>query len=116
MDESRALSGEEESSMLDLVNAAFQYLTESKYPVKCTEARKRAIRKKAAMLIVRDGVMFFKKKKKGKVSKCEVIQDRILDCPILPRRYLSLDTFRPAANKSTFSVLATWIQHLVIWE
>ena len=83
MDDSRALSSEEEASVLDLVKAAFQYITESKYLVRCTEARKRAIRKKAAMFIVRDGVMFFKKKKKGKVSKCEVIQDRILDCAIL---------------------------------
>ena len=64
MDESSALSVEEESSVLNLVDAAFQYITELKYPVKCTEARKRAIRKKAGMFIVRDGVMFFKNRRK----------------------------------------------------
>ena len=66
MDESSALSVEEESSVLNLVDAAFQYITELKYPVKCTETRKRAIRKKAGMFIVRDGVMFFKKKEERK--------------------------------------------------
>ena len=65
MDDSRALSSEE-TSILHLVDAAFQYITESKYLVKCTEAMKRAIRKKAAMFIVRDGVMFSKKRKKGR--------------------------------------------------
>ena len=60
---------EESNSEVDLVDAAFQYITESRYPRECTEARKRAIRKKASMFVVRDGVMFFKKKKKkGKVS------------------------------------------------
>ena len=58
----------EESFELDLADATFHYITESKYPGKCTKTKKRAIRKKAAMLVVRDGVMFFKKKKKGRVS------------------------------------------------
>ena len=33
MDDSRALSSEEETSVLDLVDAGFQYITELKYPV-----------------------------------------------------------------------------------
>ena len=65
---SSQLSVAEESSELDLTDAAFHYITESKYPGECTEAKKKAIRKKAAMFAVRDGVMFFKKKKKGRVS------------------------------------------------
>ena len=51
---------------LDLVNAAFMYITESHYPNGCSDVRKRTIRKKAKMFVVRDGVMYFKKKKKGK--------------------------------------------------
>ena len=61
------LSIEEENSDLDLVDAAFQYITE-KYPVKCRETRKRAIRKEAGMFIVRVGVKFVKKKKQRAVS------------------------------------------------
>ena len=52
---------------IDLVDSAFLYLTQFQYPNGCSDARKRAIRKKAGMFIIRDGVMFFKKKKKGKV-------------------------------------------------
>ena len=52
---------------IDLVDSAFLYLTQFQYPNGCSDARKRAIRKKAWMFIIRDGVMFFKKKKKGKV-------------------------------------------------
>jgi hypothetical protein len=52
----------------DLVDAAFLYLTESKYPPNCSESRKRGIRKKAKMFVVyAEGVLYFKKKKKGKV-------------------------------------------------
>ena len=47
-----------------LVDAVFQYTTESRYPVKCREMRQRAIRKNAAMFIVRDGVMFSKQEEK----------------------------------------------------
>ena len=53
-----------------LVDAAYEYLVSSdvcRYPKGCSEIRKRAIRKKAKMFIVRDGVMLFKKKKRGKV-------------------------------------------------
>ena len=64
MDESSALSVKEESSMLNMVDATFQYITELKYLVKYTEARKRAIRKKAAMFIARDEVLFFKERRK----------------------------------------------------
>lgn len=59
---------EEACCEVDLVEGAFLYLTESKYPVKCTDIRKRAIRKKAKMFVIRDGVMYFKKKKKGQVG------------------------------------------------
>ena len=52
---------------IDLVDSAFLYLTQFQYPNGCSDARKRAIRKKAGMFVIRDGVMFFKKKKKGKV-------------------------------------------------
>ena len=48
---------------IDLVNSAFLYLTQSQYPSICSDACKTAIRKKAGMFIIRDGVMIFKKKK-----------------------------------------------------
>ena len=57
----------EEVEEVNLVDAAYLYITESKYPRECKESRKRAIRKKAHMFVVRDGVMYFKKKKKDKV-------------------------------------------------
>ena len=67
-DSGESLTGrkfEEGYSEMDLVDAAFVYKTELRYPRGCREARKRAIRKKASMFVVRDGVLFFKKKKKG---------------------------------------------------
>ena len=57
----------EELEDVDLVDGAFLYSTQSRYPKRCSDARKRAIRKKAEMFVIRDGVMFFKKKKKDKV-------------------------------------------------
>ena len=53
---------------MDLPDAAYLYLTEHSYPKDCSEVRKRAIRKKAEMFTVRNGVMFFKKKKKRGVT------------------------------------------------
>ena len=51
----------------DLFQEAYLYLTKHRYPPGCENSRKRSIRKKAGKFVVRDGVMFFKKKKKGKV-------------------------------------------------
>ena len=52
----------------DLVQEAYMYLTQQRYPLGCADSRKRSIRKKAAKFVVRDGELFFKKKKKnGKV-------------------------------------------------
>ena len=43
-------------------------MAEKIYPYKdCPEDRKRAIKTKAGMFIVKDGVMFFKKKKEHRV-------------------------------------------------
>ena len=54
---------EESTTEVDLVDAAFGYLTESRYPRRCTEARKGAIQKKASMLVVKDGVLFSRKRR-----------------------------------------------------
>ena len=51
----------------DLVQEAYVYLTEHRYPPGCISSRKRSIRKKAGKFVVREGEMFFKKKRKGKV-------------------------------------------------
>ena len=52
------------ASELNLVDAVFIYLTESRYSEGCSATRKRTIRKKAKKFVVRDGVMYFLKKKK----------------------------------------------------
>ena len=59
-------SGEVEEGR-NLVQEAYIYLTEHRYPQDCTYTRKRSIRKKAGKFVVRDGELFFKKKRKGKV-------------------------------------------------
>jgi len=51
----------------DLVQEAYVYLTEHRYQPGCISSRKRSIRKKAGKFVVREGEMFFKKKRKGKV-------------------------------------------------
>ena len=57
----------EEVEKVNLVDTAYLYIMKSKYPRGCKESRKRAIKKKAHMSVVRDGVMYFTKKKKDKV-------------------------------------------------
>ena len=59
----------EEPEDIDLVDDAFLYLTESRYTEECSDLRKRAIRKKAGMFVIRNGVMFFKKKKDKVIMK-----------------------------------------------
>ena len=49
----------------DLVEA-YEYLVRNVYPVGASVARKRCIRRKAQKFVVKDGEMYFKKKK-GKV-------------------------------------------------
>ena len=51
----------------DLVEQAYVYVTSSRYPTGCPENRKRVIRKKAKKFEVKDGVLYYKKKCKGKV-------------------------------------------------
>ena len=50
----------------DLVEEAYEYLVRNVYPVGASVARKRCIRRKAQKFVVKDGEMYFKKKK-GKV-------------------------------------------------
>ena len=58
----------EDTGTMDLVDAAYMYILEQKYPEGCTDTRKRSIRKKAKMFVIRDGVLYFKKKKKRMVG------------------------------------------------
>lgn len=51
-----------------LVEQAFVYLTTSKYPVDCSENRKRVVRKKSKKFELRDGELFYKQKQKAKVE------------------------------------------------
>ena len=50
-----------------LLQEAYIFLTEKRYPNGCTELRKRVIRKKALKFVVKDGELFYKTKK-GKVK------------------------------------------------
>ena len=53
----------EEVEEVNLVDAAYLYIMESKYSRGCEGSRKRAIRKKAHTSMVRDEGMHFKKKR-----------------------------------------------------
>jgi hypothetical protein len=64
----KSVMEEEENCTTDLVECVFVYLTESKYPEGSDETKKRTIRRKAKMFNIRDGVLYFKKKKKGQVG------------------------------------------------
>ena len=52
---------------LQLLEEAYVYLTEKKYPSDCSDVRKRVIRKKSQKFVVKDGELFYKQQKKGKV-------------------------------------------------
>ena len=52
----------------DLVEDVYIYLTEGKYPVDCAANRKRVIRRKAEKFRVRNGELFYIKKKSRKVN------------------------------------------------
>ena len=54
----------------DLVEEAYEYLVRNVYPVGASVARKRCIRRKAQKFVVKDGEMYFKKKKKKKGKVC----------------------------------------------
>ena len=45
-------------------DAVVLYLTEARYPSESSDILKRAIRRKAAVCVVRDGVLYVQKKKK----------------------------------------------------
>ena len=60
-------SEEGDAKCRDLVEEAYEYLVRKVYPVGASVARKRCIRRKAQKFVVKDGEMYFKEKKKGKV-------------------------------------------------
>ena len=51
----------------EMMDAVFLYLKESSYPSGSSDVIKRAIRRKAAMCFLRDGVLYIQKKKKDRV-------------------------------------------------
>ena len=57
----------------DLVEEAYEYLVRNVYPVGASVARKWCIRRKAQKFVVKDGEMYFKKKKKGKVCYAHLL-------------------------------------------
>eukprot|EP00731_Ephydatia_muelleri_P002800 Em0001g2800a len=57
------------------INVVFLYLTESRYPSGSSDIFERAIRRKAAMCVVRDGVLYVQKKKKNDhIRSCDACQ------------------------------------------
>ena len=64
MDEDAREQGQTE---IDLVQQAYVYVTDKTYPEGCSENLKRVIRRKAKKFAVRDGELYYYKKK-GKVS------------------------------------------------
>ena len=50
-----------------LVEKAYFYLTEKRYPADCTKNEKRSIRRKSEKLVVKDGVLYYRKKDGGEV-------------------------------------------------
>ena len=68
------------SGGVDLVDDAFLYLTESRYPSGCSDTCKRVIKKKAGMFVICEEWFFSKKNKKGKVKmKVKFFVDYIID-------------------------------------
>ena len=65
--ENSSTSDEEEAVNVDLIEGVYLYLTESRYPQRYSVTNERAVRKKAQKFVVRHCVLFFKKKKRGKV-------------------------------------------------
>ena len=56
-----------------LVEKAYCYLTNKTYPASCTKNDKRSIRRKSEKLVVKDGVLYFKKKDGSEVRVAAVI-------------------------------------------
>ena len=55
-----------------LLEAALKYTRDGSYPSTCTAALKRSIRRKAEKFTLRDGQVYFKKKRKGEVCSRSV--------------------------------------------
>lgn len=54
----------------DLIEQAYAYKSSGSYPEGCTANQKRSIRRKASMMILRNGEIFLKRKEKGKPVVC----------------------------------------------
>ena len=67
MDHEHEEDFERDSADLQLLEEAYIYLTEKKYPPGCNDTRKRVIRKKAQKFVVDKGELLYKQQKKGKV-------------------------------------------------
>ena len=51
-----------------LIEAVHTYLTDGRYPDRCGEPKKCTIRKKSKSFVIKDGVLFYKKRTKEGVS------------------------------------------------
>jgi len=53
---------DDQEAEVALVEKAYLYLTRKTYPAGCTKNDKRSIRRKSEKLVLKDGVLYFKKK------------------------------------------------------
>ena len=61
-DEDQPAPTQDRDDKVALVEKAYFYLTEKRYPTDCTKNEKRSIRWKSEKLVVKDGVLYYRKK------------------------------------------------------
>ncbi len=75
--------GDSEDRDQELLEQAYAYLTTCTYLARCTENKKRVIRKKSCKFLVKDGELCYKQKKKGQVHsynhECKQEQSQACD-------------------------------------
>ena len=63
---------DKEAAEIKLVENAFVYITEKRYPLECSKNEKLSIRRKAERLQVKDGDLLYKKKDGNEVRASHV--------------------------------------------
>ena len=68
------MSFDETEESVDFVHDVFQYLKDGKYPNSYTLYHKRIIRRKAKRFALKDGVLFYKQKRKNQVLMYNILR------------------------------------------
>ena len=72
---------------IQLLEEAYVYLTEKKYPSGCSDVRKRVIRKKSQKFVVKDGELFYKQQKKERWDACGLRGRLGILCLVVTKRF-----------------------------